>query len=34
MFNMVDTKNDQVPSEWQAVGDILEGISPLERILA
>lgn len=32
MFNMVDTKNDQVHTEWQIVRNILERTSQLERI--
>lgn len=32
MFNMVDTKNDQIHSEWQAVRNILERTSQLEKI--
>lgn len=32
MFNMVDTKNDQVHSEWQAVRNILERTFQLETI--
>lgn len=33
MFNMVESKSDQVHSEWQAVGDMLERTSQLGKIL-